>query len=332
MKEGFLSPKLNLSTLPTPLEELKNLGKSLGIELLLKRDDLTTPGGGGNKVRKLEFLFADAIRAGAKTVLTIGGVQSNHCRQTALLARKLNLEPYLVLMGNEPETFQGNLLLDQLAGAQIYFSGSGRKAGEELLGELFRELKEKGKEPYLIPYGGSNEIGVQGYISAWLELKEQAERMGKDFDYIVLAASSGGTMAGILLGQALTESKARCMGISVGPKKEELREEIVELFERTSKKLNIEKPLPEFFLFDEFVGPGYGVLDGKTAEAILTLSQREGILLDPVYTGKAFKGLLGLLERGEIGGRVLFWHTGGIPALFAYSEIFKTRFLEEKKG
>lgn len=328
MKEGFLSHKLDLSTLPTPLEELKNLGESLGVELFIKRDDLTTPGGGGNKVRKLEFLLADARIKGAKTVITIGGIQSNHCRQTALLARKLNMEPHLVLMGEGPESFQGNLLLDRLAGAKIYFSGKDRKAGEEMLEEIFHKLKDQGKEPYIIPYGGSNEIGIQGYISAWFELEEQAKERGKEFDYIVLAASSGGTIAGILIGIALSGSKTKCIGISVGPQKKELQEEIYNLFERTSNKLNLTKPLPDFFLFDEFVGGGYGVLDVETGEAIVSLARKEGLILDPVYTGKAFKGLLKLLKRGLIGGRVLFWHTGGIPALFAYSEILITGFLK----
>lgn len=322
MRKQFLSPKLHLSSLPTPLEALKNLQAELGLELYIKRDDLTSVGGGGNKVRKLEFLLADALACGTRTLLTIGALQSNHCRQTALLGAKLNLEVHLVLMGEMPDSRQGNLFLDHLAGAHIHFTGKERGEGQAYLERFFEESKQKGLEPYVIPYGGSNELGVQGYIAAWLELEEQAKEKGLEFDFVVLPASSGGTIAGILIGQALTGSHTTSIGISVGPSKGELEREIIELAQRTIKKLNIQVPIPDFWLLDEFIGPGYGILDQETQEAIKVMARKEGLLLDPVYTGKAFKGLLALARRKEIKGRVLFWHTGGIPGLYAYASIF----------
>ncbi len=318
----FLSPKLHLSPLPTPLEILGNLKAELGLELYIKRDDLTGVAGGGNKVRKLEFLLADAIACGARTLLTIGAPQSNHCRQTALLGSKLNFEVHLVLLGEKPDSFQGNLFLDQLAGAYTHFAGKGREKGQAHLERLFCDLKSKGSDPYLIPYGGSNELGVQGYIAAWLELEEQAKEKGLEFDFVLLPASSGGTIAGILLGQALTGSRPITIGISVGPSIEELEQEIMDLAQRTIKKLNIQVALPDFRLYDEFIGPGYGVLDQETREAIKIMARKEGLLLDPVYTGKAFKGLRALAKRKEIKGKVLFWHTGGVPGLYAYASSF----------
>lgn len=322
MKISFPSPKLSLSSIPTPLESLKNLGKELGLELYVKRDDLISVAGGGNKVRKLEFLLADALTRGAQTILTMGAPQSNHCRQTALLGAKFNLKVHLVLMGEQPDSLQGNLFLDQLAGAQIHFTGKGKEESLNYMKSLFEELKRKNSNPYLIPYGGSNELGVQGYVAAWQELEEQAIERGIKFDFVVLPASSGGTMAGILLGQVLRGSHTISIGISVGPCKSELESSILDLFQRTKEKFGIDAAPPDFRLHEEFIGPGYGALDQETKEAIKFMAQREGLLLDPVYTGKAFRGLLNLAQRKEIAGRVLFWHTGGIPGLFAYADNF----------
>lgn len=322
MRELSLSPKLTLSTLPTPLEKLETLSAELGLELYIKRDDLTSSAGGGNKVRKLEYLLADALYQGAKTVLTIGAVQSNHCRQTALLGAKLGLQVHLVLVGQMPEQTQGNILLDSLAGAHLHFASGGREAGEVVLSRLFEDLKAKGAAPYIIPYGGSNEIGAQGYISAWMELEKQSREIGIDFDFLVLPVSSGGTMAGVLIGEALTKAKVQTVGISVGPTREELRLNLKTLIESTLIRLGLDIETPEFQLRDEFVGKGYAVFDEETRTAIETVARKEGLLLDPVYTGKAFRGLLTLARRKEIGGRVLFWHTGGLPALYAYASYF----------
>lgn len=319
---SFPSHKLSLCSLPTPLENLTNLGRELGLELFIKRDDLISVAGGGNKVRKLEFLLADALACGARTLLTIGALQSNHCRQTALLGAKLNLKVHLVLMGDPPDSFQGNLFLDKLAGAQIHFTGKGEEKSLSYMEILYEELKRKNSHPYLIPYGGSNEVGVQGYISAWQELEDQAKEKGIEFDFVVLPVSSGGTMAGILLGQALTGFQAISVGISVGPARNKLEKNIADLLKRTGMKLSANIVPSDFRLYEEFMGPGYGILDRGTKEAIRLMAQKEGVLLDPVYTGKAFRGLLDLAQRKEIKGKVLFWHTGGVPGLFAYAASF----------
>ncbi|MGB9553865.1 MAG: 1-aminocyclopropane-1-carboxylate deaminase/D-cysteine desulfhydrase, partial [bacterium] len=258
---SFPSPKLSLCSLPTPLENLANLGRELDLELYIKRDDLISVAGGGNKVRKLEFLLADALESGARTLLTTGALQSNHCRQTALLGAKLNLKVHLVLMGDPPDSFQGNLFLDKLAGAQIHFTGKGKEESLSYMEILYEELKRKNSNPYLIPYGGSNEVGVQGYISAWQELEEQAKEKEIGFDFVILPVSSGGTMAGILLGQALTGFQTISVGISVGPAKNELEKSIADLLKRTSLKLRADIVPPDFRLYEEFVGPGYGILD-----------------------------------------------------------------------
>ena len=317
-----LSTKLNLTSLPTPLEPLSNLSRALGIDLWIKRDDLTSPAGGGNKVRKLEFLLADAVGQAARAVITIGAVQSNHCRQTSLLARKLGMEAHLVLVGETPSRPEGNLLLSQLGGAVFHFGSSDFEEGQANLQRITQELKELDKRPYLIPYGGSNSLGVQGYMAAYEELQEQARIRGISFDWIVHSSSSGGTQAGLLLAQEVIGGNEKVIGISAGPCAADLITNITTLIRDTAKLLAVPSTLTTagILIRDQFVGPGYALLDGKTVDAIRILTRQEAILLDPVYTGKAFAGLLALARTHQVGGHVLFWHTGGIPALYSFAD------------
>lgn len=322
MNELSLSNKLNLTSRPTPLESLSNLSQALGIDLWIKRDDLTSPAGGGNKVRKLEFLLAEAVSQGARAVITIGAVQSNHCRQTSLLARKLNMEAHLVLVGEPPSRCEGNLLLSQLGGAVFHYGSRDSEEGQAEIQRITQELRESDKRPYLIPYGGSNHLGVQGYMAAYGELQEQVRILGISFDWIVHSSSSGGTQAGLLLAQQVIGGSEKVIGISAGPCAADLITNITTLICDTAKFLAIASThtTASILIRDQFVGPGYALLDGKTVDAMRILARQEAILLDPVYTGKAFAGLLALVRTHQVGGRVLFWHTGGIPALYSFAD------------
>lgn len=318
----LFNSRLSLTSLPTPLEALPILSHQLGVELWIKRDDLTSPAGGGNKVRKLEFLFADAGAHKATVVITLGAVQSNHCRQTSLLAAKLGYEAHLVLIGEEPTARQGNLLLDNLSGATLHFGARTLEEGRAIAKQLMVSLRALGKEPYLIPYGGSDPIGAQGYVAAWAELQEQAQARSLSFDCIVQASSSGGTQAGLLVGQQVYGGGCQVMGISVGPPAATLQREVAALAGQTARAIGLDSfTLPSApTVLDQFIGPGYALLDEATRAAIRQLAQTEAILLDPVYTGKAFAGLLWLASEGRLGKRALFWHTGGTPALYNYAD------------
>jgi L-cysteate sulfo-lyase len=316
--------KLSLSVLPTPLERLPRLTNKLGVEVWIKRDDLTSSAGGGNKVRKLEFLLAEAVEAGSQTIITLGAVQSNHCRQTALLAAKLGLERHLVLIGEEPPHHQGNLLLDELSGAILHFVTDHHQA-VEAVASLKESLEHNGKNVTLIPYGGSNALGVQGYVQAWQEMHEQAQARQLSFDSIVLSSSSGGTQAGLLLGQQLFAGHGSIIGISAGPTASQLKEGIKALIRQTAACLEASFVDVEPQVEDAYTGPGYALLDDRTIEAIRHMAQSEAILLDPVYTGKAFAGLLAMAREDRLGKCVLFWHTGGSPALYPYGDqLFAT--------
>ncbi len=318
----LFNSKLSLTSLPTPLEALSVLSRQLGVEVWIKRDDLTSPAGGGNKVRKLEFLLADALAHQATAVITLGAVQSNHCRQTALLAAKLGCEAHLVLIGEEPSARQGNLLLDSLSGATLHFGAGTLEEGRANAQQLMATMLEHGKIPYLIPYGGSDMIGVQGYAAAWAELQAQVQARSIVFDCIVHAASSGGTQAGLLVGQQLYGGAGQVIGISVGPPATTLARDIAALAGQTAQAIGLDSfslssaPI----ILDQYIGPGYALLDEATHAAIRRLAQTEAILLDPVYTGKAFTGFLRLASEGRLGKRALFWHTGGAPALYCYAD------------
>jgi D-cysteine desulfhydrase family pyridoxal phosphate-dependent enzyme len=310
-------PRLHFAHLPTPIETLPRLSEALGRPgLLIKRDDLTGLAFGGNKTRKLEFLVAEARAQGARTLISGGALQSNHCRQTAAAAARFGFECILVLTGNEPKQPSANLLLDELFGAEVVHVAE-RKHRDRILQETFDRAAKDGMKPYLVPYGGSNATGALGYAFAMKELVEQ----NSNPDWVVFATSSGGTHAGLLLGQRVFGYKGKLLGISVDESEEWLKQNVSQLASLASERLGkrIEFSPDEVLANANYCSAGYGVLTEAEREAIRLFATFEGILLDPVYTGRAAAGLVNLIRKGffKRDERVLFLHTGGQPALFA---------------
>jgi L-cysteate sulfo-lyase len=307
----------NLAHLPTPIETLPHLSDALGgPRLLVKRDDLTGLAFGGNKTRKLEFLIAEAREQGAKTLISGGALQSNHCRQTAAAAARFGFKCILVLTGEKPEDPSANLFLDELFGAEIVCVAE-RKDRDRVLQETFDRAANAGMKPYLVPYGGSNPTGALGYAFAMKELMEQNVQT----DWIVFATSSGGTHAGLLLGQRVFGFNGKVLGISVDESEDWLKKHVSELASLTSEKLGkrLEFTPDEVLANANYCSAGYGVLTEREPEAIRLFATCEGLLLDPVYTGRAAAGLIDLIRKGffKKDETVLFLHTGGQPALFA---------------
>jgi D-cysteine desulfhydrase family pyridoxal phosphate-dependent enzyme len=318
-------PRLNFAHVPTTIEELPRLSEALrGPRLLVKRDDQTGLAFGGNKTRKLEFLLGEAREQGAKTLITGGAIQSNHCRQTAAAAARFGFNCILVLTGDKPQHASGNLLLDQLFGAQIVYVAD-RKDRDSILQETFDRAASDGKEPYLVPYGGSNPTGALGYAFAMRELIDQ----NASADWIVFATSSGGTHAGLLLGQRIFGFSGKILGISIDESEEWLKQEVSTLASATSEKVGerIEFTPADVLVNADYCDAGYGVVTEREREAIQLFAQYEGLLLDPVYTGRAAAGMIDLIRKGffKNSETVIFLHTGGQPALFAaqYADEFR---------
>jgi len=318
-------PRLRLAHLPTPVETLPRLSEALGgPRLMVKRDDQTGLAFGGNKTRKLEFLVAEAHEQGAKTLISGGALQSNHCRQTAAAAARFGFKCILVLTGHKAQKASGNLLLDQLFGAEIVYVAD-RKDRDRILQETFDRATQEGTKPYLVPYGGSNATGALGYAFAMKELINQ--NVGAD--WIVFATSSGGTHAGLLLGQRVFGFSGKILGISVDEPEEWLKKEVSQLASVTSEKIGgpIEFTPAEVLVNADYCHAGYGVVTEREREAIRLFASCEGLLLDPVYTGRAAAGMIDLLRKGffKKDETVLFLHTGGLPALFAeqYTDKFR---------
>lgn len=313
--------RVSIAHLPSPLEALPRLSKYLGgPELWIKRDDQTGLALGGNKTRKLEFLVADALRNGHDHLVTMGAPQSNHCRQTAAAAAHFGLGCSLVLRGSEQTEMSGNLLLDRLLGAHLYWSGD--ETPPQFAPRVMRELEAMGRKPYLVPYGGSNVLGATSYVAAMGELMRQLSAENLNIDFIIFASSSGGTQAGLVLGAHVYDFRGKLLGISVDRPAGDLKSQAAALATATSTHLGLGllSLHDRFEVNDDYLGDGYGILSETEREAITLLAQKEGVLLDPVYTGRAMGGLIDLIRWGAFtrGQRVLFWHTGGSPALFAY--------------
>jgi D-cysteine desulfhydrase len=309
--------RLNFAHLPTPIETLPRLSEALrGPQLLIKRDDLTGLAFGGNKTRKLEFLVAEARDQGARTLVSGGALQSNHCRQTAAAAARFGFKCILVLTGEKPEHPSANILLDELFEAQAVYVAE-RKDRDGVLQETFNRAAKEGMKPYLVPYGGSNSTGALGYAFAMKELMEQ----NPSPDWIVFATSSGGTQAGLLVGQRAFGHKGKLLGISVDESEEWLKNQVSELASLTSSKLgkHIKFTADDVLANANYCSAGYGVLTEPEREAIRLFATCEGVLLDPVYTGRAAAGMIDLIRKGffKKTETVLFLHTGGQPALFA---------------
>jgi D-cysteine desulfhydrase family pyridoxal phosphate-dependent enzyme len=317
--------RYQLAHLPTPLEPMARLSAALGgPQLWIKRDDQTGLATGGNKTRKLELLIAEALAQKADVVLTVGAVQSNHCRQTAAAAARAGLDCVLILRGEAPprQQWTGNLLLDDLFGARIWWTGDSDPL-VALETAANAELAQ-GRMPYVIPYGGSNAIGAAAYALAFEELWQQMQAQGLHFDRVVFASSSGGTQAGLVTGAAACGYGGQVLGISVDKTGGYLRETVAALLAPTAEHLGLNLDLgpDDVYINDEYLGAGYAVLTAAERQAVRLVARSEGLLLDPVYTGKAMAGLMGMIHKGEIeaGESVLFWHTGGTPALFAYAD------------
>lgn len=310
-------PRLRFAHLPTAIEELPRLSQALGgPRIFVKRDDQTGLAFGGNKTRKLEFLVAEAQAQGAKMLVSAGAMQSNHCRQTAAAAAKFGLECMLVLNGPHPDQPSANVLLDFLFNADVICVAD-RKDRDAVLKHTFDTARENGCEPYLVPYGGSSPTGALGYAFAVEELMGQ----GLNPDWIVFGTSSGGTHAGLTLGARLFGCKSRIMGISIDESVQALKANVSALASAASEKLGnrIEFSGDDILANDDYCQAGYGVFGEPEREAINLFASNEGLLLDPVYTGRAAAGMIDLIRKGVIGRdeTVLFWHTGGQPALFA---------------
>jgi D-cysteine desulfhydrase family pyridoxal phosphate-dependent enzyme len=316
--------RFSLAHLPTPIEELKSLSRDLGgPELLIKRDDQTGLALGGNKTRKLEFLVGQALEQGADTLITAGAAQSNHCRQTAAAAARAGLQCELVLSGKKPDLPNGNLLLDELLGARIHWSQRAERVAK--LHELSDQLCMEGRKPYLIPVGGSNGVGATGYVLAMIELVEQLDGMKQRVDHIVFASSSGGTQAGIVVGAKVTGFKGKLHGVRIDKDDQGGKpypQELAEIANETAQYIGLHTHFTanDFNVAYDYLGGGYGIVSDLEREAIRLLGSREGIVLDPVYTGRAMGALLDLVRKNTFrtDETVLFWHTGGAPALFAY--------------
>lgn len=312
-------PRVSIAHLPTPIEAMPRLSQRLGGPTIwIKRDDQTGLAFGGNKTRKLEFLVAEAQANGAKTLITAGAVQSNHCRQTAAAAARFGFDCRLVLGGSAPESVTGNLLLDQLMGSELVWADD--RNVDEVLDEAFEDAWTDGKRPYKIPVGGSNAVGSAAYATALREFLDQKV----EIDRIIVAVSSGGTYAGMLAGAEIHGFEGRITGIRVGKYAQAEAPGLSELATEVADRLgkSIGDVSHRIDVRDDYLGEGYGMLSDLERGAIRAFAESEGIMLDPVYTGRAAGGMIDLIQRDEIAAdeRVLFWHTGGAPALFAYSD------------
>ena len=324
-------PRVRLGHLPTPLEPMDRLSELLGgPRLWVKRDDCTGLSSGGNKIRKLEYLMADAQAKGADVIITQGATQSNHARQTAAAAAKLGMQCHILLEdrtgSNDAQyTHNGNVLLDMLHGATV----SKRAGGSDMAAEmesLAARLSEQGGTPYIIPGGGSNPIGALGYVNCARELAEQAVDIGLHIDAFVHATGSSGTQAGLVAGLAAIQSDIHLLGIGVRAPQEKQEQMVFDLAQKTADHLGTGLAIPRDSVRAncDYVGGGYGVPTEGMKQAVKTLARTEGLLFDPVYSGKGLDGLIDLIGKGAFAGvdNVVFLHTGGSAALFGYPEIF----------
>jgi D-cysteine desulfhydrase len=322
-------PRRRYTPHTTPIEKLERLSRELGgPEIYVKRDDLLGLAAGGNKTRKLEFLVADALEQGADTLITVGAVQSNHCRLTLAAAVKEGLNCRLVLEERVPGSYEpdasGNNFLYRLLGAESIKVVPGDSDLAAAMSDVAEELAREGRKGYVIPGGGSNALGALGYVACAQELLAQTFDLGLQLDRLVCASGSGGTHAGLVAGLVGMNAPLPVTGISVRAAKAPQKEKLHQLANETAELLGIQSGVSReaFTVVDEYVGEGYSLPTDEMVEAVRLFARLEGILLDPVYTGKAAAGLIGLIRQGafKAGEKVLFLHTGGSPALYAYQQ------------
>ena len=320
--------RIKLGHFPTPIEYLKNITTHLnGPKIYIKRDDCTGLASGGNKTRKLEYLMPDAIKNQADLIVTVGAIQSNHARQTAAACAILGLKCLIILeqrLADAPNIYMtsGNVFLDKLFGAELILCPN-EKDVKDYAEEIMTERKNQGANPYYIPVGGSNHIGELGYVECMREIIEYDK--DNSFTHIVLATGSGGTHSGSVAGKIYYKKKIKIVGISVKDKKNDQEEKVFKLAQTACEYMNCERPKREdVFVFDDYVGGGYGVPTKGMKEAVKLMATKEGILLDPVYSGKGFDGLIDLVSKKYFRDKdkLLFIHTGGAVSLHAYEWSF----------
>jgi D-cysteine desulfhydrase family pyridoxal phosphate-dependent enzyme len=331
--------RVELAHLPTPFDKLENLTEKLEhFDVFMKRDDMTGLAFGGNKARKLDFIIADALSHGADTLITWGGVQSNWCRQVAAAAAQIGMKAVLVLFKSTTSAVEddGNLLLDRLFDADVRIVDAGAIANmmelasvRRFVDPIMEETKQAGDVPYLLPIGGSmvegsmvQPWGAIAYVNAFVELFDQASAEGVRIDSVVLATGSGSTQAGLLVGAKIVSPATRVVGVTVYSSKQKMSEYVRSISEATIKQLGVSAELSdeEVIVFEDYLKEGYGVFNGDVGSALRIVAESEGVLLDPVYTGKAMAGMLDLMEKNYFadGENVVFLHSGGTPALFPY--------------
>ncbi len=327
-------PRVRLCHGPTPLESLENLTKELGgPTLYIKRDDCTGLATGGNKTRKLEFLIGQALQQGVDTIITQGAVQSNHARQTAAAAAKFGLKCKILLERRVPNVAldyeqTGNVLLDRLFGAEIEWWPAGEDMND-IGRDVTEKVRQEGGVSYFIPGGGSNQVGALGYVNCAIEILQQANEQGLRIDYIVNATGSGGTQAGLVVGLKGCNSGIKVYGVSVRQPREKQEEIVHDLAVETAAYVGIKGEISRESVVanSDYVGPGYGQPTPEMVEAVYLLARTEGILLDPVYSGKGMAGLIGEIRKGTFSkdDNIVFVHTGGSAALFAYEALFSKK-------
>jgi L-cysteate sulfo-lyase len=327
-------PRVRLAALPTPLEELRNLSAKLnGPRLLMKRDDMTGLAFGGNKVRKLEFIMADAIKQNADIIITSGGVQTNHGRLTVAAAKKLGLKPVLILTGEEPEEYTGNLFVDYLLGAEIHFVTADpglspaetqkqrRARGEAKALEIKAKYEAQGHKCYIVPRGGRMPVATAGYLNATLEMYKQLIEMNTKVNYLVVTTGSTSTTSSLILGSKVFNTGMKVIGISVSRPADECKDRIMEELEKDIAYYGYDVKIDrdELTILDDYIGPGYAIPTSDGIKAIKLLAESEAVMLDYAYTGKGMAGLIDLVKKGYFSKDdvVLFLHTGGTAGLFA---------------
>jgi len=318
-------PKINIAQLPTPINRLSSLSEEWGIDLRVKEDDLTGSGLSGNKIRKLEYLLSEAIEQGCDSIITCGATTSNHVRATVIAAKRLGLSSSLILAGDQPEKAHGNLLLDLLVGAQVKYISSRDYSTkiEEILQDEKEYLESLGKKPYVIPTGGSNSVGLVGYVEAVQEMQKQCDASGWKPDIVVCAFGSGGTYAGLYLGNHLFPLTQRILGVLVYGSVEPFTQKVITEINEACKRHDISAPsFDQIELIDGYYCEAYAKTNSEHLRFIRHVAEVEGIILDPVYTGKAMFGLHEEIKKNHIAknAKVLFIHTGGIFGWSVFTE------------
>lgn len=322
--------RILLANLPTKIEKLERISAQLqGPSIYIKRDDQTGTEFAGNKIRKLEYCIREAIDQGCDTLITCGGIQSNHCRATAAAAAKLGLKAIVVLRGDNPDIYEGNVLLDHLLGAEVRWISNEdyRDHRMDIMNTIANEVSATGQQAYVIPEGASSGIGAFGYFSALQEIVQQEQELGISFDAIVVAVGSGGTHGGLLLAQQLLPTSHRIVGINVCDNEDYFKKAITKVMQESAHYINqpVTIPTEAIKIIDGYVGKGYAQSQPQELRCIKDLASLEGVILDPVYTGKAFYGLLEEIRKGTFKDlqNILFIHTGGLYGLFPHSASFE---------